>query len=67
VSSHAGESIGEFVLAIQQRMKLRDLGGVIHPYPTQAEIIKRLGDSSQKSRLKPWMKKVLGKQFQWRR
>jgi pyruvate/2-oxoglutarate dehydrogenase complex dihydrolipoamide dehydrogenase (E3) component len=67
VSPHAGESIGEFVLAIQQGMKLRDLGSVIHPYPTQAEIIKRLGDASQKSRLKPWMKKVLGKQFEWRR
>jgi pyruvate/2-oxoglutarate dehydrogenase complex dihydrolipoamide dehydrogenase (E3) component len=67
VNRHAGESIGEFVLAIQKRMKLRDLSGVIHPYPTQAEIIKRLGDSSQKSRLKPWMKKLLTKQFEWRR
>jgi len=67
VSRHAGESIGEFVLAIQKRMKLRDLGAVIHPYPTQAEIIKRLGDSSMKSRFKPWMKKLLVKFFAWRR
>jgi hypothetical protein len=43
------------------------LGGVIHPYPTQAEIIKRLGDASQRGRLKPWMKRVLIKIFQWRR
>lgn len=67
VSRHAGESIGEFVLAIQKRMKLRELGAVIHPYPTQAEIIKRLGDSSMKSRLKPWMKKLLVRFFGWRR
>ncbi|MCI0353240.1 MAG: mercuric reductase [Acidobacteriales bacterium] len=67
VNRHAGESIGEFALAIQKGMKLRDLGGVIHPYPTQAEIIKRLGDTSQKSRLKPWMKKLLIRQFAWRR
>lgn len=67
VSRHAGESIGEFVLAIQRGMKLRDLSGIIHPYPTQSEIIKRLGDSSQQSRLKPWMKRLLVKQFAWRR
>ena len=65
VSRHAGESIGELVLAIQRKMKLRDLGAVIHPYPTQAEIIKRLGDASMKSRLKPWMKDLLVKFFQW--
>jgi pyruvate/2-oxoglutarate dehydrogenase complex dihydrolipoamide dehydrogenase (E3) component len=66
-SSHAGESIGEVVLAIKQRLKLNDLGGVIHPYPTQAEIIKRVGDSSMKSRLKPWMKTILVKMFAMRR
>lgn len=67
VSRRAGESIGEFVLAIQKRMKLCDLGAAIHPYPTQAEIIKRLGDSSMKSRFKPWMKKLLVRFFAWRR
>ncbi|HEV7217747.1 MAG TPA: hypothetical protein VGN39_02650, partial [Terriglobales bacterium] len=67
VSRHAGESIGELVLAIQRKLKIADLGGVIHPYPTQAEIIKRVGDASMKSRLKPWIKKALVKLFQWRR
>ena len=67
VGRHAGETIGELVLAIQRKLKLSDLGGVIHPYPTQAEIIKRLGDASMKSRLKPWVKKALVKIFEWRR
>jgi pyruvate/2-oxoglutarate dehydrogenase complex dihydrolipoamide dehydrogenase (E3) component len=67
VSQHAGESIGELVLAMQRKIKLRDLGAVIHPYPSQAEIIKRLGDASMKSRLQPWMKNLLAKFFQWRR
>ncbi len=67
VSKHAGESIGELVLAMQRKMKVSELGGVIHPYPTQAEIIKRLGDASMRSRLKPWMRKVLGKMFSLRR
>jgi len=67
VSRHAGESIGELVLAMNQQLKLEALSGVIHPYPTQAEVIKRLGDASMKSRLKPWMRKLLEKYFIWRR
>jgi pyruvate/2-oxoglutarate dehydrogenase complex dihydrolipoamide dehydrogenase (E3) component len=67
VSRHAGESIGELVLAMNQKLKLEALSGVIHPYPTQAEVIKRLGDASMKSRLKPWMRKVLEKYFAFRR
>lgn len=59
VSRHAGESIGELVLAMQKGLRVGDLSGIIHPYPTQAEIIKRLGDASMKSRLKPWMKRLL--------
>jgi Pyruvate/2-oxoglutarate dehydrogenase complex, dihydrolipoamide dehydrogenase (E3) component, and related enzymes len=67
VSRHAGETIGELVVAIQCKLRIGDLGGVIHPYPTQAEIIKRLGDASTRSRLKPWMRKTLVRVFQWRR
>lgn len=67
VSRHAGESIGELVMAIQHGIKVGALGAVIHPYPTEAEIIKRLGDASQRGRLKPWMKRTLVKTFQWRR
>ena len=67
VSGHAGESIGELALAIQRKMSVRDLASVIHPYPSQAEIIKRVGDSSMRSRLKPWMKKMFVKMFEWRR
>lgn len=67
VSRHAGESIGELVMAIQRKMKIGELGAIIHPYPTQAEIIKRLGDSSMRGRLKPWMKRALVKIFQWQR
>lgn len=67
VGPHAGECIGELVLAIQRKLRLRDLAGVIHPYPTQAEIIKRLGDLSMRSRFKPWMKNLLTKFFAWRR
>ena len=67
VSRHAGESIGELVLAITRGLSLGTLSGVIHPYPTQAEILKRLGDLSMRSRLRPWMKTLLTKVFEYRR
>ena len=67
VSKHAGESIGELVLAMQKKMKVSELGAIIHPYPTQAEIIKRTGDAAMRARLKPWMRKLLEKMFSLRR
>ncbi|HEX8871186.1 MAG TPA: FAD-dependent oxidoreductase, partial [Candidatus Acidoferrum sp.] len=67
VGSHAGESIGEAVLAMNQRLKVGDLSGVIHPYPTQAEAIKRAADLQFRSRLKPWMRRILDKYFRFRR
>lgn len=67
VGRHAGESIGELTMAIQRRMKVGDLGAVIHPYPTEAEAIKRVGDLAMRARLKPWMKRLLIKFFAWRR
>lgn len=67
VGAHAGESIGEAVLAMNQNLKLSDLGAVIHPYPTQAEALKRAAELKLRSRLKPWMRSVLGKYFRLRR
>lgn len=67
VSSHAGESIGEIVLAMVQGLKLSSLSGIIHPYPTQAEVIKHLGNEGVRSRFKPWMKSLLQRYFAWRR
>jgi pyruvate/2-oxoglutarate dehydrogenase complex dihydrolipoamide dehydrogenase (E3) component len=67
VGRHAGESIGELVLAMNQGLRLDALSGVIHPYPTQAEVIKRLGDASMRSRLKPWMRRLLERFFRFRR
>jgi len=44
VAAHAGEMISELTAAIVHRIKLHKLSKVIHPYPTQAEAIKRAGD-----------------------
>lgn len=34
VAGRAGEAITEFIVAIKQGMKVMDLAGIIHPYPT---------------------------------
>ena len=38
---HAGESISELTLAMVGKLGLGTILNVIHPYPTQAEAIKR--------------------------
>ena len=52
---------------MQKKMKVSELGAIIHPYPTQAEIIKRTGDAAMRTRLKPWMRELLEKMFSLRR
>ncbi|MBC7799971.1 MAG: FAD-dependent oxidoreductase, partial [Gemmatimonadaceae bacterium] len=41
LAAHAGEMIGMWTLAIQERTKLSTLAGMIVPYPTRAEAGKR--------------------------
>ena len=41
LAPHAGEMIGQWTLAISQRVKLTALAGLIAPYPTRAEAGKR--------------------------
>lgn len=59
VASHAGDMISELTVAITAGVSLGSLGSVIHPYPTQAEVIKRAGDMFNRRRLTPFAKKVL--------
>ena len=59
VARHAGEMIGELVMAIRHKIGLKKLSGVIHPYPTQAEAIRQVGDLYSKSTLTPGKKKLL--------
>jgi pyruvate/2-oxoglutarate dehydrogenase complex dihydrolipoamide dehydrogenase (E3) component len=67
VSEHAGESISEFVLAMTHGAPLSAFSSTIHPYPTQAEAVKRLGDLSMRGRLKPWLRKIFAAYFRIRR
>jgi pyruvate/2-oxoglutarate dehydrogenase complex dihydrolipoamide dehydrogenase (E3) component len=62
VGAHAGELINEYALAIARGMKAGDVSGVIHVYPTFAEINKRVADQRLKEGLTPtsraWIKRI---------
>ena len=63
VARHAGEMISEITTAMAGGMGLAKLAGVIHPYPTQAEAIKKVADSYNRTRLTPFVKSVLKRWF----
>jgi pyruvate/2-oxoglutarate dehydrogenase complex dihydrolipoamide dehydrogenase (E3) component len=67
VARHAGEMISELTLAVVGRLGLRTLARTIHPYPTQAEAIKKVADAYNRTRLTPWVKWLLGKWLTWTR
>ncbi len=59
VSGHAGEMISIISTAMAANMGLGKLGKVIFPYPTQAEIIKRVANQYNKTKLTPQVAKIL--------
>jgi pyruvate/2-oxoglutarate dehydrogenase complex dihydrolipoamide dehydrogenase (E3) component len=67
VAAHAGEMIGEVVLAMNRRLGLSALSQVILPYPTQAEVLRKLGDAYERSRLTPRVAALLKVLLRWRR
>jgi len=67
VAAHAGELIGEVTLAMKGRLGLRTIAGTIHPYPTQAEAIRKTGDLYNRTRLTPLVKHLMQRWFAWQR
>lgn len=57
VASHAGEMISEISVAMTNGLGLGAIANTIHPYPTQAEAIRRVADQYNKTRLTPTVKK----------
>jgi pyruvate/2-oxoglutarate dehydrogenase complex dihydrolipoamide dehydrogenase (E3) component len=67
VARHAGEMISELSLAMTAGLGLSAIGRTIHPYPTQAEAVKKLADAYNRTRLTPLVKRVLGAWLKWQR
>jgi len=67
VARHAGEMISELTLAMAAKQKVGILSSTIHSYPTQAEVLRKIGDAYMRTKLTPTVKKVFEKWLAWRR
>lgn len=67
VAPHAGEIISELTLAMTHNLGLKAIVDTIHPYPTVAGSIRRVGDLYNRTRLTPTVEKVFTAWFNWRR
>jgi pyruvate/2-oxoglutarate dehydrogenase complex dihydrolipoamide dehydrogenase (E3) component len=59
VARHAGEMLPGLALAVAAGIPLGRLAAVIHPYPTQAEAVRRIADAWQRTRLTPRARRIL--------
>lgn len=58
VGRHAGDLISEITVAMAGKVGLGKLAGVIHPYPTLADAIRKAGDAYNRTRLTPFVKQL---------
>ncbi|MBI3811347.1 MAG: mercuric reductase [Nitrospirae bacterium] len=67
VAAHAGDLISEITVAMKAGAGLAAIASTIHPYPTQAEVIKKAANAWRKTTLTEGRKKILSRWFAWTR
>ncbi len=67
VAAHAGEMISEFSVAMKAGGGAKTIAGTIHPYPTQAEVNKKVVNLWRKAHFSRGTKNILVKLFAWMR
>ena len=67
VAAHAGEMISEFSVAMKAGGRAKTIAGTIHPYPTQAEVNKKVVNLWRKAHFSQGTKTILVKLFAWMR
>ncbi len=63
VAEHAGDLLGELCLAVTHGIGLGTIAAVIHPYPTQVEVVKKAADAWRRGKLTPRVKKLFAAWF----
>ncbi|MBZ0106424.1 MAG: mercuric reductase [Sulfuricella denitrificans] len=63
VGPHAGELIHEYALAMAAKIRLSSLSGMLHVYPTMAQINRRVAEVYREETLTPGVKKWLKRLF----
>lgn len=67
VAAHAGEMIGEFSVLMKAGLGAKVMAGTIHPYPTQAEVNKKVVNLWRKAHFTQATRNRLVKLFSWMR
>lgn len=67
VAAHAGEMIGEFSVMMKAGLGAKMIAGTIHPYPTQAEVNKKVVNLWRKAHFTQATRNRLVKLFAWMR
>ena len=67
VARNAGEMISEITTAMVAGMGLGAFSGVIHPYPTQTEVIRKAADVYNRTKLTSRVTRILNRWFRWTR
>jgi hypothetical protein len=67
VAEQAGDMISEITLAMTHKIGLGGIAATIHPYPTQADAIRKIGDQYNRTRLTPRLRSLFSTLMSWRR
>jgi pyruvate/2-oxoglutarate dehydrogenase complex dihydrolipoamide dehydrogenase (E3) component len=67
VAAHAGDLINEFSVVMKAGRGARTIAGTIHPYPTQAEVIKKVVNLWRKAHFSAATRNKLTWLFAWMR
>jgi len=67
VAAHAGDMINEFSVLMKAGLGVKTIAGTIHPYPTQAEVNKKVVNLWRKTHFTQGTKNRLVKLFAWMR
>lgn len=63
VGDNAGEILAELTLAMTHNIGLGKIASAIHPYPTRSEIVKRVADAYNRTRLSPTVSSLFKRWF----
>lgn len=67
VARNAGDMISEISVAMVNGLGLKAIAATIHPYPTQADAIRKVADLYNRTRLTPRVKKWMARWMAFRR
>ena len=65
VADRAGDLLAEVTLCMTNGIGLAAIGATIHPYPTQADALRKCADAWRKTKLTPTVRSLFATWFRW--